>query len=89
MIFNLFFPYSSIENVRGDLYISPQNDEFETFVNGEVIGERTQIFNGDRVVIGGSHFFRINNPHCSRRSSETVGFRTVFFNINILIPKRF
>lgn len=65
--------------MRGDLYIAPQSDEFETFVNGEVISERTQIFNGDRVVIGGSHFFRINNPHCSRRSSETVSFHINFW----------
>lgn len=32
------------------------------------------MFNGDRVVIGGSHYFRISNPNCSNRLNETVSF---------------
>lgn len=47
------------------------SDEFETFVNGEVIRAEKRIYNGDRVVIGGSHYFRVNNPHCSKRFSAT------------------
>lgn len=76
---------SSIENRRGDLFIEPQNEEFETFVNGEAIAERTQIFNGDRVVIGGSHYFRVSNPHCKQRKNETVSIKYNFDHI--IIPR--
>lgn len=31
-----------------------------------------QIFHGDRVVIGGSHYFRISNPNCPYRSKNPV-----------------
>lgn len=69
----MLFAFSSIENVNGNLFIKPEeNEEFETFVNGELLTEKKQIFNGDRVVIGGSHYFRISNPNCSHRLQETV-----------------
>lgn len=34
-------------------------------------GQR-QIYHGDRVVIGGSHYFRISNPNCPNRSITSV-----------------
>lgn len=52
--------------------ITPESIEFETFVNGEVIDEPKQIFHGDRVVVGGSHYFRISNPTCPNRSKTPV-----------------
>lgn len=74
MMADFFYYFSSIENNNGNLYIKPENEEFETFVNGELLTHKKQIFNGDRVVIGGSHYFRISNPNCSHRLQETVSF---------------
>lgn len=72
----VYFP-SQIENKRGKLYIRPDSDECETFVNGELITCERQIYHGDRVVIGGSHYFRISNPECPKRSlSMAVDYQT-------------
>lgn len=68
----LLFNFSSIENRNGVLFIKPESTEFETFVNGELILESRQIFHGDRVVIGGSHYFRISNPTCPNRSKNHI-----------------
>lgn len=54
------------------MYIRPDSDECETFVNGELILSERQIYHGDRVVIGGSHYFRISNPDCPKRSQNTA-----------------
>ncbi|XP_034098065.2 kinesin-like protein KIF14 [Drosophila albomicans] len=60
--------HCSIEHERsGKLFVSPGSEDFETYVNGELLGERRQLFHGDRLVIGGSHYFRISNPFCSQR----------------------
>ncbi|KAH8377505.1 hypothetical protein KR093_005755 [Drosophila rubida] len=57
-----------IEHERsGKLFVSPGSEDFETFVNGELLEERRQLYHGDRLVIGGSHYFRISNPFCSQR----------------------
>lgn len=51
--------------------------ECETFVNGELIDGERQIYHGDRIVIGGSHYFRISNPQCSRRAqTDVVDYQT-------------
>lgn len=72
------FPLSSqIDNRRGKLYIRPDMDDCETFVNGELIHAERQIYHGDRIVIGGSHYFRVSNPECSRRAhTEIVDYQT-------------
>lgn len=59
------------------LYISPETRDFETFVNGTLISKRTQLYDGDRLVIGGSHYFRVSNPKCERRrnSQNPVDFQ--------------
>lgn len=52
-------------------------DECETFVNGELIHNERQIYHGDRIVIGGSHYFRVSNPECSRRAqTDIVDYQT-------------
>uniref|UniRef100_A0A6P4ERL0 Kinesin-like protein KIF14 n=1 Tax=Drosophila rhopaloa TaxID=1041015 RepID=A0A6P4ERL0_DRORH len=61
--------HCSIEHERGGkLYVIPGSEDFETYVNGELLQDRRQLFHGDRLVIGGSHYFRISNPFCSQRS---------------------
>ncbi|XP_017115708.1 kinesin-like protein KIF14 [Drosophila elegans] len=60
--------HCSIEHERGGkLFVTPGSEDFETYVNGELLQERRQLFHGDRLVIGGSHYFRISNPFCSQR----------------------
>lgn len=71
------FIYSQIDNRRGKLHIRPDMDDCETFVNGELIDGERQIYHGDRIVIGGSHYFRVSNPECSRRAqTEIVDYQT-------------
>lgn len=67
-----FHSNSSIENNKGLLFIKSESYDFETFVNGEVLEHQRQIFHGDRVVIGGSHYFRISNPTCPQRNKNPV-----------------
>uniref|UniRef100_A0A182W7B1 Kinesin motor domain-containing protein n=1 Tax=Anopheles minimus TaxID=112268 RepID=A0A182W7B1_9DIPT len=65
--------HCSIENKNGKLFLLPEtNTEYETFVNGELIVERRQLFHGDRLVIGGSHYFRISNPLCPNKSTQIM-----------------
>ncbi|XP_054742145.1 kinesin-like protein KIF14 [Anastrepha obliqua] len=61
-----------IENENGELFITPQNKDFETYLNGDLVTERQKMFHGDRLVIGGTHYFRISNPFCSQRSKNVV-----------------
>lgn len=59
------------------MFIRPDMDDYETFVNGELIHGELQIYHGDRIVIGGSHYFRVSNPECSRRAqTEVVDYQT-------------
>uniref|UniRef100_A0A182MN46 Kinesin motor domain-containing protein n=1 Tax=Anopheles culicifacies TaxID=139723 RepID=A0A182MN46_9DIPT len=65
--------HCSIENKNGKLFLLPEpNTEYETFVNGELILERRQLFHGDRLVIGGSHYFRVSNPLCPNKSTQIM-----------------
>ncbi|XP_046802569.1 kinesin-like protein KIF14 [Lucilia cuprina] len=59
-----------IENINGELYVTPENKDFETYLNGELVKSKKQIFHGDRLVIGGSHFFRVSNPFCSQKEKK-------------------
>uniref|UniRef100_A0A182VGP3 Kinesin motor domain-containing protein n=2 Tax=Anopheles merus TaxID=30066 RepID=A0A182VGP3_ANOME len=65
--------HCSIENKNGKLFLLPETStEYETFVNGELVQERRQLFHGDRLVIGGSHYFRISNPLCPNKSNTQI-----------------
>ncbi|XP_058061292.1 kinesin-like protein KIF14 [Anopheles bellator] len=62
-----------IENKHGKLFLLPEkNSEYETFINGELVQERRQLFHGDRLVIGGSHYFRVSNPLCPNKSNQVM-----------------
>lgn len=58
-----------IENEDKKLYIKPIAEDFETFINGELIQSRTRMYDGDRLVIGGSHYFRVANLNCEKRQA--------------------
>jgi len=51
-----------IENI--DLYVTPLLGA-RTCVNGNEITERTKLLNGDRILWGSNHFFRVNCPKVS------------------------
>ncbi|XP_046414438.1 kinesin-like protein KIF14 isoform X3 [Neodiprion fabricii] len=52
---------NTIENNNGKLTLSPEM-EGDTYVNGQVVTGKVYLKNGDRLVIGGNHYFRVCNP---------------------------
>ncbi|KAM9130433.1 kinesin-like protein KIF14 isoform 2-T2 [Pangshura tecta] len=50
-----------IKNVDGRVSITPLG-EAKTYVNGKHISEPTVMHHGDRVILGGDHYFRFNHP---------------------------
>lgn len=69
---NFSSPSSVIENEGRKLYIQPIAEDFETFINGELIQDRRRMYDGDRLVIGGSHYFRVANLNCEKRQERPV-----------------
>ncbi|XP_034035899.1 kinesin-like protein KIF14 [Thalassophryne amazonica] len=50
-----------ISNIKGVVNIIPMENA-KTFVNGNIISESTVLHHGDRVILGGDHYFRFNHP---------------------------
>nr|XP_006135454.1 kinesin-like protein KIF14 isoform X1 [Pelodiscus sinensis] len=50
-----------IKNIDGRVSIMPLG-EAKTYVNGKHISESTVMHHGDRVILGGDHYFRFNHP---------------------------
>uniref|UniRef100_A0A3Q2PTP3 Kinesin-like protein KIF14 n=1 Tax=Fundulus heteroclitus TaxID=8078 RepID=A0A3Q2PTP3_FUNHE len=50
-----------ISNIHNTVSILP-SDSAKTFVNGNLISESTVLHHGDRVILGGDHYFRFNHP---------------------------
>ncbi|XP_043346811.1 kinesin-like protein KIF14 isoform X2 [Dermochelys coriacea] len=50
-----------IKNVDGRVSITPLG-EAKTYVNGKHISELTVMRHGDRLILGGDHYFRFNHP---------------------------
>lgn len=65
-----FIDCSTIENEDSKLTLIPGYDS-ETFVNGELAKQRTGLHHGDRLVIGGVHYFRVSNPY--QRNTASTG----------------
>ncbi|XP_076822922.1 kinesin-like protein KIF14 isoform X2 [Clavelina lepadiformis] len=61
--------HCKIFNVDEVVTIEPIGDA-KTFVNGESITGAVTLHHADRVVIGGDHFFRLNNPIEVQRSGS-------------------
>ncbi|XP_036375819.1 kinesin-like protein KIF14 [Megalops cyprinoides] len=60
-----------ISNVGGTVSITPIKDA-KTFVNGNLVSKSTVLHHGDRVILGGDHYFRFNHPvevHSGKRVS--------------------
>ncbi|XP_053325412.1 kinesin-like protein KIF14 [Spea bombifrons] len=50
-----------ITNIGNTVSIAPSADA-KTYVNGNQISETTVLHHGDRVILGGDHYFRFNHP---------------------------
>ncbi|XP_051551445.1 kinesin-like protein KIF14 [Myxocyprinus asiaticus] len=50
-----------ISNVKGTISIKPMQNA-KTFLNGNLVSECTVLHHGDRVILGGDHYFRFNHP---------------------------
>ncbi|KAF3835228.1 hypothetical protein F7725_027786, partial [Dissostichus mawsoni] len=50
-----------ITNLQGSVSITPMENA-KTFVNGNIMSEATVLHHGDRVILGGDHYFRFNHP---------------------------
>ncbi|TSW35252.1 Kinesin-like protein KIF14 [Bagarius yarrelli] len=60
-----------ISSVKGTVSITPMENA-KTFVNGNLVSEATILHHGDRVILGGDHYFRFNHPaevQCGKRAS--------------------
>nr|XP_005997779.2 PREDICTED: kinesin-like protein KIF14 isoform X2 [Latimeria chalumnae] len=53
--------HCTIRNLNGIVSITPVGDA-KTYVNGNLISESTTLHHGDRVILGGDHYFRFNHP---------------------------
>ena len=54
--------HCTIENNNGKLTLSSEM-EGDTYVNGQVITGKVVLKHGDRLVIGGNHYFKVLNPY--------------------------
>ncbi|XP_015604060.1 kinesin-like protein KIF16B isoform X3 [Cephus cinctus] len=52
---------NTIENNNGRLTLTPEVDS-DTYVNGQIVTGKVLLKHGDRLVIGGNHYFRVCNP---------------------------
>ncbi|XP_033343227.1 kinesin-like protein KIF14 isoform X2 [Bombus vosnesenskii] len=52
----------TIENNNGKLILSSEM-EGDTFVNGQVVTGKVILKHGDRLVIGGNHYFKVSSPY--------------------------
>ncbi|XP_016129300.1 kinesin-like protein KIF14 [Sinocyclocheilus grahami] len=50
-----------ISSVKGTVRIKPMANA-KTFMNGHLVSECTVLHHGDRVILGGDHYFRFNHP---------------------------
>ncbi|XP_055000727.1 kinesin-like protein KIF14 [Sorex araneus] len=84
--------HCSIRNVDGTVSIIPTG-EAKTYVNGKHILELTVLHHGDRVILGGDHYFRFNHPvevqkgkrPCSRETFVSEGPKDFEFAKNELL----
>ncbi|XP_074859060.1 kinesin-like protein KIF14 [Carettochelys insculpta] len=64
-----------IKNVDGIVSIKPLG-EAKTYVNGKHISESTVMHHGDRVILGGDHYFRFNHPVEVQKVKKPCGTTT-------------
>ncbi|XP_004685308.1 PREDICTED: kinesin-like protein KIF14 [Condylura cristata] len=68
--------HCTIRNYDGIVSIIPTG-EAKTYVNGKYILEPTVLHHGDRVILGGDHYFRFNHPVEVQKGKLTSGRDTL------------
>ncbi|XP_071633102.1 uncharacterized protein Neb isoform X2 [Temnothorax longispinosus] len=67
----------SIENNEGKLSLTPEMGG-DTYVNGQMVTGKVMLRHGDRLVIGGNHYFKVLNPYdesCNvKLSTQAIDF---------------
>lgn len=53
--------HCTINNCDGTVTVTPAG-EAKTYVNGKLISQPTVLHHGDRLILGGDHYFRFNHP---------------------------
>jgi kinesin family protein 14 len=55
-------------------FIEQLDENYLTYLNGDVLNskERYKLTHGDRIIFGGSHFFRFNNPLSIKNKNSTI-----------------
>ncbi|XP_014214320.1 kinesin-like protein KIF14 isoform X2 [Copidosoma floridanum] len=61
--------HCTIENDHGKLILYPEPDA-ENYLNGEMVRGRVQLNHGDRLCIGGNHYFKICNSQGDQDSAQ-------------------
>ncbi|XP_069794035.1 kinesin-like protein KIF14 isoform X2 [Narcine bancroftii] len=59
-----------IQSIKGAVSIAPIGDA-NTYVNGHLITESTVLHHGDRVILGGDHYFKFNHPLDIQKGQRT------------------
>ncbi|XP_072754631.1 kinesin-like protein KIF14 isoform X1 [Anoplolepis gracilipes] len=76
--------HCSIENKEGKLILTPEMDG-DTYVNGQIITGKITLKHGDRLVIGGNHYFKVLNPYddpCNiKLSTQAIDFEFAYQEI--------
>ncbi|XP_050463013.1 kinesin-like protein KIF14 isoform X1 [Cataglyphis hispanica] len=76
--------HCSIENKGGKLILTPEMDG-DTYVNGQIITGKIILKHGDRLVIGGNHYFKVLNPYdelCNvKLSTQAIDFEFAYQEI--------
>ncbi len=60
------------KNSNNEHFIEQLDQNYLTYVNGDVLnpGQNIKLMHGDRIIFGGSHFFRFNNPSSIEKTSK-------------------
>ncbi|XP_011304411.1 kinesin-like protein KIF14 [Fopius arisanus] len=53
--------HCTIENNDGQLTLRPEENS-DTYVNGQIVRNEISLKHGDRLVVGGNHYFKVCNP---------------------------
>lgn len=68
------------KNSADEVYYLEQMDEnYVTYLNGELVNNRQEygLNHGDRIIFGGSHFFRFNNPRSMVKDSRSSSISSI------------
>lgn len=69
------------------MILEPGGPDLETYVNGELIESKRKLYHSDRLVLGGSHYFRVINPLCKKFGKKKVIVSSIVFSQFLIIEE--